>query len=142
MQSAVIKYIPIWLIISYYYNFTDSKPNICDLLTLSSKDDKPLNVFKKIANSQYENLGMILLSDENGDIVESIKKEKSDSNIEQITMAIIKKWIDVGGSQCTYAYLLDSLKKAELGGLAEDIEDALKQGKLSRILIIILHFTI
>ena len=95
-----------------------------------------MNVFRRIANGDYKLFGMVLLEDENSVEVDAIMRHHRGSDEEEITRAIIKKWITNGGAQCTYAHLLYSLREADLGGLASELTASISEGEIIMVVIL------
>ena len=89
-----------------------------------NKDGTSLRIIDTIAAHSNTEFGLHLLDDRNGHIVSTIKKDKNNDSCE-VTMEILRRWIDAGGSNCTYRFLMDCLRKIGLGGLAEDINSNL-----------------
>ena len=87
---------------------------------MKDKDGTSLHIIDTIAARSNLEFGLHLLNDRNGHIVSTIKKDKN-NDCREVTMEIFRRWIDAGGSYCTYKFLVDCLRKIGLGGLAEDI---------------------
>ena len=108
------------------YHFSPSaadKPTILALVDMN-KDGASLRIIDTIAGRNNTEFGLHLLDDHNGHIVSTIKKNKN-NDCREVTMEILRRWIDAGGSNCTYKFLIDCLRKIGLGGLAEDINSNL-----------------
>ena len=88
------------------------------------KDGASLRIIDKIAAHSNTEFSLHLLDDCNGHIVSTIKKDKN-NDCREVTMEILRRWIDAGGSNCTYKFVMDCLRKIGLGGLAEDINSKL-----------------
>ena len=83
-----------------------------------------ININERVG-SKYEPLGLMLLEDDDGAIVDQIvsncQRQSSD-----IVNQIMKKWVRGGGKQpVTWKTLTDTLKVIGLTKLASDIEQAL-----------------
>ena len=97
---------------------TVEKPTLLQLVNMKGVDGRHLNVIKQIA-ANYYNFGLNLLQDENG--VEVAVIERNYKEAEEITRAILIKWLRNGGPTCTYQHLVECLKKSGLRALADDI---------------------
>lgn len=102
----------------------EDKPTLLALFDMKDKDGTSLRIVDTIAAHSNIEFGLHLLDDHNGHIVSTINKNKH-NDCREVTMEILKRWIDAGGSNCTYKFLMDCLRKIELGGLAEDISSNL-----------------
>ena len=107
-----------------HFSTADDKPTILVLDDMKNKDGTSLHIIDTIAAHSNTKFGLHLLDDCNGNIVSTIKKDKN-NDCREVTMEILKRWIDAGGSNCTYKFLMDCLRKIGLGGLAEDINSNL-----------------
>ena len=77
--------------------------------------------------SDYEPLGLMLLEDDDGAIVDQIVSE-CHHKCSDVVRHIMKKWVRGGGKQpVTWKTLTDTLKDIGLTKLASDIEQALCQ---------------
>ena len=101
--------------------YTGAKPNLLNLTQMKKTDGTPLEFISKVAAGKYKNFGLHLLQDYNGNKVKIIEKDHKHEGAEAITEAIIGEWVSSGGSNHTYEHLIECLKKAGLGSLAEDI---------------------
>ena len=101
------------------------KPTLLELMGMKGADGKALRVIESIAAGGYENFGMFLLQDANGTEVDLIKKNHVQEGTESVTKNIIQKWLSSDASTSTYQHLIESLKEAELGALAEEINKLL-----------------
>ena len=111
----------------YNQNFfpsADDKPTILALVDMKGKDGTSLHIIDTISACSNIEFGLHLLDDHNGHIVSTIQKDKNNDCLE-ITMEILRRWIDAGGSNCTYKFLMDCLRRIGMGGLAEDINSNL-----------------
>ena len=94
-------------------------------MMMKGADDKPLNIIPRIAAGKYKTFGMCLLQDENGEVVDLLKKTYAHDGPEGITEAIIQKWLRSGVAPTrTYQHLIQCLRQSELGALAEELEIA------------------
>ena len=94
-------------------------PTLLKLKTMKGADGKPLKIVQKIAAHDYTTFGMCLLQDENGEEVALLKKNNIDDGAESVTEAIIRKWLTSDAPTRTYQHLIECLKDADLGALAE-----------------------
>ena len=90
---------------------------------MKGTDGTPLRIIETVAAGDYKTFGMCLLQDENGDEVQLIRKYHEEA--EAITQAIIKKWLTSDVDTHTYRHLLECLKNANLGTLAELIAESI-----------------
>ena len=100
-------------------------------MKLKDKNGKALDIIQTIAAGQYTIFGIHLLGDDNGKSVELIKTNHRGA--EEVTEIILRQWLDNGGPNCTYTHLIDSLRAAKFGSLADDVAKVAKnkrQGKL------------
>ena len=75
----------------------------------------------------YHIIGILLLEDETGAVVDGIVKENRGYPME-ITLVILKKWLqDQGQQPVTWGTLVDVLRDANMSVLANDIETQLKR---------------
>ena len=74
----------------------------------------------------YSKMGVFLLEDETGDIVQALENEYT-RNAENINMAIFREWLRGKGAQpVAWSTLIDVLRKIGLGTLADEIEEVLQ----------------
>ena len=111
------------MLLNVYY--TGDKPTLLDLTRMKGADGKALHVIKNIAAGDFETFGMFLLQDDNKMEVDLIKKGHIQEGPGSVTQKIIQKWLSSDASTCTYQHLIESLKEAELGALAEEINKLL-----------------
>ena len=84
-------------------------------------EKKTIDIIQRTGTS-YEKLGMFLLEDDNGDIVDSLKEPCHHDRI-QITRAVYKKWISgTGRKPVTWQTLVDVLREIDLNRVADDID--------------------
>ena len=82
---------------------------------------EPLKIVQKIATHDYTTFGMCLLQDENGEEVALIEKDHINRGAENITQAILQKWLRSDAPTHTYQHLIECLRRSELGALAASI---------------------
>ena len=108
-------------------SFYPGQPSVKLLTCFPSKVDgekKMINIIQKTGTS-YEKLGMFLLEDDNGDIVDSLKEACHHDPI-QITTAVYKKWISgTGMKPVTWQTLVGVLRDIELNRVADDINSTI-----------------
>ena len=86
---------------------------------MKGADDKPLRVIKTIAAGKYKKFGIYLLKDENGTMVDLLKRNHIHDGAESVTEAVLQKWLESDALTCTYQHLIECLRQSELGALAE-----------------------
>ena len=91
---------------------------------MKGADGKTIHVIKSIAAGDYVTFGMFLLEDDNGEQVELIRKNNIQEGAENVTQVILQKWLSSDATR-TYQHLIECLKDAELGSLAEGITNML-----------------
>ena len=97
-----------------------AKPKLGELLSFKGKE-KTFNLAIQVA-AGYSNLGVFLLNDETGAIVQALENEHN-KNAEKINTAIFREWLQGKGAQpVAWSTLIDVLRKIGLGALAGDIE--------------------
>ena len=62
---------------------------------------------------------MYLLRDDNGAMVDLLKKNHIHDGAESVTEAILQKWLTSDAPTRTYQHLIECLRQSELGALAE-----------------------
>ena len=111
--------------------FTGDRPTLPELQHFPTKDGFR-DIVGEIAN-EYQNFGIPLLNDTNGDKVESIKKAQLQSPV-AITREILRQWLHGSGRlPVTWKILVECLKEAELNTAAGYIVDALLQEGRDRV---------
>ena len=106
--------------------FSKGTPTLLKLKTMKGPGGIPLRIIPRIATGDYRTFGMCLLHDENGVDVDLLKKTHAHDGPEGITDAIIQKWLTRGAAPTrTYQHLIECLREADLGALAEDIANTL-----------------
>ena len=94
-----------------------------ELLSFKGKENT-FNVVEHVG-AKFTELGVILLNDETGVIVEALRKEYL-LNAEHINIAIFSKWLQGKGAQpVAWSTLIDVLRKIGLCTLAGDVEGGL-----------------
>ena len=93
---------------------------------MKGADGEPMKIIQTIAASNYKMFGMFLLQDKNGLAVDLIEKDHINKGAENVTQAILQKWLTSDAPTRTYQHLIECLRQSELGALAELI--AAKQG--------------
>ena len=105
-------------------------PTLLKLMAMKGVDGKPLRVIETIAADNYKKFGMYLLRDENGAMVNLLKKNHIHDGAESVTEAILEKWLTSGAPIHTYQHLIECLRQSELGALAEQLITTVVQGML------------
>ena len=91
-------------------------------------EKRTINIIQRTGTS-FEKLGMFLLEDDNGDIIDSLKEACHHDPI-QITTAVYKKWISgTGRKPVTWQTLVDVLREIDLNRVADDIDSTVKAPK-------------
>ena len=99
------------------------QPNLKELLSFEGKQ-KTFNVAECVG-TKYSKLGIFLLNDDTGAIVEALERQYS-LNSEEINVAIFRKWLQGKGAQpVAWSTLIDLLREIGLCTLADDIEGGL-----------------
>jgi hypothetical protein len=98
-------------------SITDKTPTLPELLSL----EIPLHVGVK-----YETFGIFLLKDKAGKRVDIIKKDCRGIS-EDITMEILKEWLNGKGTEVSWKSLVKTLRKCKINFLADQIEMAIEQ---------------
>ena len=88
---------------------------------MKGADGRPLRVIEMIAAGNYKKFGMYLLRDDNGAIVDLLKRNHIHDGAESVTEAILQKWLTSGAPTRTYQHLIECLRQSELGALAAQI---------------------
>ena len=103
---------------------TEQEPTMPQLLTLQGKD-KSINIVEAIGN-QWRVVGIVLLNDESGAIVDSIADEFR-GNARNINLEILKRWLRGEGildrSWCAILGVL----RVHCGALADRVKEALTE---------------
>ena len=102
-------------------------PTLLKLKMMKGADGKSLNIIETVAAGDYKTFGIFLLKDENGDQVELIERNHGQRGVEDVTQAIIKKWLTSGAAPTrTYQHLIECLGQSGLGALAEQVAAVIK----------------
>ena len=88
---------------------------------MKGADGKPLRVIETIAAGNYKKFGMYLLRDDNGAMVNLLKKNHIHDGAESVTEAILEKWLTSDAPTRTYQHLIECLRQSKLGALAEQL---------------------
>ena len=75
---------------------------------------------------KYRTFGIILLQDDTGEKMAIIDNDCR-GKAEEMTLAVLGKWVRGGGMSVTWESLITALRKCELLLLADQIETALKK---------------
>ena len=113
--------------------FVGTPPTLLKLMKMKGADGKPLNVIGTITASNYKKFGIHLLQDANGARVDLIKKNQISDGAENVTLAILQKWLESDAPTRTYQHLIECLRQSELGALAELIANATEMRRYSNI---------
>ena len=92
IMSVVVRVSTNILIIS-----TAQRPTLPQLINLHNRRGETINIMQRVG-TQYTDLGLILLNDEDGSIVEQITSEFK-LNAVNITREILKRWVRGEGKQ-------------------------------------------
>ena len=99
-------------------------PTLPQLISLPARTGETINIMQRVG-TQYTNLGLILLNDKDGSIVDQITSEYH-WKAEDITREILKRWIRGEGKQpVTWKTLTDALTAIGLTELAKSILESL-----------------
>ena len=104
--------------------YTGDKPTIYQIVNMRGRDGRNLDIIGRIA-AHNTPFGIQLLKDANGHRVAVITRNHINDGVEAITRAILGRWLNDGGSTCTYAYLIECIAAIRLGALAEEIQLAI-----------------
>lgn len=97
-----------------------SRPTLPELLNFHGRKRK-INIIQEIG-IKYTNFGILLLKDETGSNVAAITKKHLGS-AELINIEILQEWLAGRGKEpVSWRTLIEVLRKAGLGVLADDIE--------------------
>ena len=110
------------LLHAYKYFFicaVAATPTLLKLMSMKGADGKPLRVIETIAAGNYMMFGMYLLKDDNGTMVDLLKKNHIHDGAESVTQAILQKWLTSDAPTRTYQHLIECLRQSELGSIAE-----------------------
>ena len=122
MVSCYIEYVFVYT--SNDCIFTGEKPTLPKLLKFCIDTGANINIFRRIG-THYTDLGVMLLNDEDGSIVESITSQFHE-NASNISREILMRWIRGEGLQpVTWRTLIDTLQDIGLTELATCIDKSL-----------------
>ena len=108
----------------HLYNYTAQRPTLPQLINLPTTRGETIHIMQRVG-TQYTDLGLILLNDEDGSIVEQITSEYQ-LNAVNITREILKRWIRGEGKQpVTWKTLTDTLAAIGLTELVKSIQESL-----------------
>ena len=117
IMSVVVRVSTNILIIS-----TAQRPTLPQLINLPTRAGETINIMQRVG-TQYTDLGLILLNDKDGSIVEQITSEYQ---LNGITREILKRWIRGEGKQpVTWKTLTDALVAIGLTELVKSIQESL-----------------
>ena len=106
-----------------------AKPKLRELLSFKVKEEA-FNV-AELVGTKYSKLGIFLLKDETGAIVQALKQEHL-LNSEEINMAIFRKWLQGKGAQpVAWSTLIGVLREIDLCTLADAIESRLMSSSVA-----------
>ena len=94
-----------------------------DLTILKRTGGDPVRIIERIGKRHTE-LGTILLKDEFGTLMETIK-EDTGGNTEKTNREMLRQWLAGNGTPVTWKVLVDALVEIKEKALADDIVDAL-----------------
>ena len=96
---------------------------------MKGTDGSPLKIFQTIADiDDHGKFGALLLNDEKQvDVNVILRRHRMDSP-EIAIGGFAQKWLNKGGSTCTYQHFIDCLRECELNDLADLIHDAILRG--------------
>ena len=100
------------------------RPTLPQLISLPTRKGESINIMQGVG-TYYTDLGLILLDDEDGSIVDQITSQYQ-LNAVNITREILRRWIRGKGKQpVTWKILTDTLAAIGLTELAKSILDCL-----------------
>ena len=102
----------------------NERPTMNDLIILKRKGGNPVRIIGRIGK-RHTDLGTILLEDEFGTVMETIK-ENAGGNTEKINREMLRRWLAGNGAPVTWKVLVDALLEIKEKALADDIVDALR----------------
>ena len=68
-------------------------PTLLKLMAMKGVNGKPLRVIETIAAGNYKKFGMYMLQDDNGIMVDLLKRNHIHDGAESVTEAILQKWL-------------------------------------------------
>ena len=103
---------------------SDERPSLPKLLCFRTNTGTTINIMSRVG-THYTDLGLILLDDEDGALVEAITSQFHENAV-KITREILMQWIRGEGIQpVTWKTLIDTLRDIGLTELATSIHDSL-----------------
>ena len=110
--------------------YVDEKPKLHELLSFSTVSGVTINITEKVG-TDYTDLGILLLEDEDGAKVEQIKSDCRDKSA-AIVREILMRWVRGQGRQpVTWKTLIEVLNTIKLTELASSIQTALSSQQSS-----------
>ena len=95
------------------------------LLIRFPNNERNINIITK-CSTEYNDLGILLLDDDNGDIVKSLEMEHH-FNGEHVITEIFRRWINgTGMKPISWNILIAVLRDVDLHTLADELQDALR----------------
>ena len=109
------------MIYTFLYNYIGAteRPNLKDLMHLSTCEGKDIRIIEESAQS-YRQIGTILLDDKRGNKVDTIFDDARGKTTETIT-EVYKKWMKEDPSY-SWMKLTQCFRECSLNSLASDIE--------------------
>ena len=103
----------------------NERPKMNQLVILErSGGHDPVRIIERIG-AQNSEIGTILLNDERGVIMDTIK-HNARGNVEATNKEMFRRWLAGGGAEVSWKVLVDTLEKLQFKALADDIVDALR----------------
>ena len=104
----------------------EKMPTLTNLTHLEAKDGKNFVKIIERIGSDYEDLGILLLQDDYGSVMGTLKHDALKAN--ECTREIFRIWLNQCGDHksCTWKVLIKILFKIKQNTLAEDITEVLK----------------
>ena len=113
-------FLPLFL----YVYYTDEKPTLKALEGLEPIGSETIDVLEKIG-IDYDQFGMQILQDDNGDAVEEIKDDENGAR--KIKRAIMKRWLKGKGKEpVSWRTLVEVLESVKLRELVKELQSALE----------------
>ena len=107
-----------------HHLYTAQRPTLPQLINFHNRTGERINIMQRVG-TQYTDLGLILLNDKDGSIVEQITSEYQ-LNAVNIMREILKRWIRGEGKQpVTWKTLTDTLTAIGLTELVKSIQESL-----------------
>ena len=99
----------------------DERPKLGEFISFPTVSGDTINIREKVG-SKFEDLGIVLLGDDDGSLVDQIKEDCHHKSAD-IVGDILKRWVRGKGKQpVTWRTLTDCLKTIGLSPLASSIE--------------------